>query len=63
VAGLAAAVGLTRFVQTQLYGITAQDPITLAVAATGLAAIALAAGYIPAMRASRVDPMKALRYE
>jgi ABC-type antimicrobial peptide transport system permease subunit len=63
VAGLAAAVGLTRFVQTQLYGITAQDPITLAVAAAGLAAIALAAGYIPAMRASRVDPMKALPYE
>ncbi len=62
-AGLAAAVGLTRFVQTQLYGITAHDPATLALSAFALAAIACAAGYIPALRASRVDAMQALRYE
>jgi predicted permease len=62
-AGLAATAGLTRLVVAQLFGITAHDPTTLAVAAAGLAAIACAAGYIPALRASRVDAMQALRYE
>jgi predicted permease len=61
--GLGAALGLTRLVQAQLYGITASDPATLAFATLGLAAIACAAGYIPAVRASRVDAMQALRYE
>jgi ABC-type antimicrobial peptide transport system permease subunit len=63
VAGLGAAFVLTRFVQTQLYGLTAHDPNTLALATLGLAAVACAAGYIPALRASRVDAMNALRYE
>jgi predicted permease len=63
VAGLAGTIGLTRFVQTQLFGITPHDPFTLALAAAGLAAVACAAGYIPALRASRVDAMQALRYE
>ena len=63
VAGLAASVALTRFVQTQLYGLTAHDPTTLIFATLALAAVACGAGYIPAIRASRVDAMHALRYE
>ncbi len=63
VAGLAGTFALTRFVQTQLFGITPQDPQTLVLAAFGLAAVACAAGYVPALRASRIDAMKALRYE
>ena len=63
VAGLAAAAGLTRYVETQLYGLTGHDPLTLILATLGLAAIACAAGYVPAIRASRVDAMQALRYE
>jgi predicted permease len=63
VAGIGASIALTRFVQTQLFGITAHDPVTLALAAVGLMAVACAAGYVPALRASRVDAMQALRYE
>jgi predicted permease len=63
VAGLGASLALTRFVQAQLYGITAYDPVTLVVAAVALAVVACVAGYIPALRASRVDAMEALRYE
>ncbi len=60
---IAAAVALTRFVQAQLYGISAHDPMTLAAASLALAAVACAAGYIPAVCASRIDAMQALRYE
>jgi predicted permease len=62
-AGLAGAIGLTRLVQAQLYGITAHDPATLALAAMVLAGVGCAAGYVPALRASRIDAMQALRYE
>jgi ABC-type antimicrobial peptide transport system permease subunit len=46
-----------------LYGITAHDPATLALAAMVLAGVGCAAGYVPALRASRIDAMQALRYE
>ena len=63
IAGLASTAALTRLVKTQLFGITPYDPFTLALAAFSLAAVACAAGYVPALRASRVDAMRALRYE
>jgi predicted permease len=61
--GVPAALVLTRVVKSQLYGLEAHDPWTLGLATGLLAMVACAAGYIPALRASRVDPMKALRYE
>jgi len=61
--GLATAFGLTRFVRSMLYGLQPTDPATLIPAALLLLAIAIAAGYGPARRASRIDPMQALRHE
>jgi predicted permease len=63
VAGMAGAWVLAKLVQSQLYGVTGHDPLTVVTAALGLAAVACAAGYIPALRASRIDAMRALRYE
>jgi predicted permease len=61
--GVPGALALTRVVKSQLYGLQAHDPWTLGLATGLLAMVACAAGYVPALRASRVDPMKALRYE
>ena len=63
VTGFGAAMGLTRYVKSQLFGITTMDPFSLVAATIGLAAVACLAGLIPALRASRVDAMQALRYE
>jgi putative ABC transport system permease protein len=62
-AGLAAAVALTLLMQSLLFGVRAVDPETYAVALTALASIALAACAMPALRATRVDPLIALREE
>jgi predicted permease len=61
--GLGAALATTRFVESFLYGIKSNDPLTLSLAAGVLALVAALAGYLPARRASRLDPMAALREE
>jgi ABC-type antimicrobial peptide transport system permease subunit len=60
-AGLAVSLALTRVLQSQLYGLAAHDLSTIAVAVAALALVTGAAGYFPARRASRVDPMVTLR--
>jgi putative ABC transport system permease protein len=61
--GIAGSLALSRFVQAQLYGVTPNDPRAIAAATAVLALVACAAGFLPARRASRLDPLRVLRHE
>ena len=61
--GLAGAFGLTRLIATQLFSVRATDPATFATVTVVLVAVAVAATLVPALRATRIDPLTALREE
>jgi ABC-type antimicrobial peptide transport system permease subunit len=61
--GLPAALVASRWIASELFELRASDPLTLVAASAVTASVAALAGYIPARRASRVDPMVALRHE
>jgi ABC-type antimicrobial peptide transport system permease subunit len=63
VGGIILAAAGARLIATKLYGLSALDPLTVMVAAGILAVVSLLAGYIPAARAARVNPVSALRHE
>ncbi len=61
--GLPASLGVTRIISSQIWGVSPHDPLTLTIVVSVMASVGLAACYFPARRATRVDPMVALRYE
>jgi putative ABC transport system permease protein len=63
IVGLVGAVGLTRLMSSMLYGVQPTDPVTFAAVGTLLIAVAFVASFLPASRASRTDPVVALRFE
>jgi ABC-type antimicrobial peptide transport system permease subunit len=63
VIGVAGAIGLGRAASSLLFQLQGYDPTVIAIAATSLVLVAFGAGLLPALRASRIDPMAALRYE
>jgi len=63
VIGVVGALALEKTARSLLFGLEGHDPLVVVVAGTVLALVALAAGYLPARRASRIHPMQALRYE
>src|SRR5262249_17979208 len=61
--GLAASLALTRFIAADLYGVAPKDPGTIFSSVIVMSAVCITAAFLPARRASRIDPMRALRYE
>jgi ABC-type antimicrobial peptide transport system permease subunit len=61
--GVPASLAISRLIESQLFGLSSTDPLTLTLAALALTVVALTAGYLPAWRATRIDPMLALRTE